>query len=162
MKCSNQCCTIQTGLYHHVPYVHNPKHKYRRLKAGAFFYDTKTQRVLLVQSHGKKWGPPKGTIEEDCNETIQECAIREVKEETGIQLDVHCLKKSYRVDRSTYYYVERDWDPMIRIPTGKDSYDVTGICWFKLPCLLQLYYQKKIDLNAQCKKLLKEILDIRI
>lgn len=162
IKCPSKCCCIQIGLYNHSPYIHNPKHKFRRHKAGVFFYDPNTERVLLVQSHGKKWGSPKGAMEEDINETTQECALREVKEETGICLTEECLKQYYKIDRSTYYYVERDYDPDIQIPTGKESIDITGICWIKLPCLLQLYYQRKIDLNAQCKKLLKKFLNIQI
>jgi ADP-ribose pyrophosphatase YjhB (NUDIX family) len=32
------------------------------------------------------WGPPKGTLQE--NEIVEDCAIREVFEETGIQIKV--------------------------------------------------------------------------
>lgn len=162
MKCSNNCCIIQLGIYNYVPYIHNPKHKYKRLKAGVFFYDPEADRVLLVQSHGQKWGAPKGTIEEKQNENIQECALREVKEETGIELTLHDLKTYYRIDRSTYYYVEKKWDPTIRIPSGKDSIDVTGICWLKVSCLPSLCASGKIELNAQCKKLLRKFLDLEI
>jgi 8-oxo-dGTP pyrophosphatase MutT (NUDIX family) len=162
MKCPNGCCAIQKGIYRYVPYVHNPKHKYKRSKAGVFFYDPESERVLLVQSHGKKWGSPKGTMEEDKKETIQECALREVEEETGICLSMDCLKNYYRIDRSTYYYVEREWDPSIQIPSGEESIDVTGICWIKLPCLLQLCFQGKMELNAQSKKLLRKFLDVQI
>lgn len=53
------------------------------------------QKVLLVQQCSGNWGFPKGHVEE--NETEYETAIREVKEETN--LDVQIIKdKRYQIN----------------------------------------------------------------
>ena len=75
------------------------------MKGGAILHDSKTNRILLVQSRGKLWGIPKGT--KDNNETIEECSIREVKEETGLIIDSNNLKYFTEVNngRSKFYYI---------------------------------------------------------
>ena len=86
-----------------VPLNHEKK-RYRK-KAGIFIYDPETKKVLLVQSRGRLWGPPKGTIKD--NELDKDCAIREVKEETGINiLESNFLKIMRIKNNAIYYYVE--------------------------------------------------------
>ncbi|KAA0159498.1 hypothetical protein FNF28_05855 [Cafeteria roenbergensis] len=52
---------------------------------GAFVLNPSMTKVLLVQSYrGKSWGLPKGKINE--GETELQCAIREVAEETGVDI----------------------------------------------------------------------------
>jgi 8-oxo-dGTP pyrophosphatase MutT (NUDIX family) len=78
--CENKCCVIKLK-----PYTRHKKYynlNYKKHKAGVFIYDPKTNKILLVQSNGNLWGPPKGTLKS--GETYQECAIREVQEETGL------------------------------------------------------------------------------
>ena len=40
--------------------------------------------LIIKQRHGNNWGLPKGHCESD--ETLEECAIREIREETGINI----------------------------------------------------------------------------
>ena len=57
----------------------------RHFCASVFIINPVTKKILLVH-HKKfnKWVQPGGHIEE--NETIEQCIIREVKEETGLDL----------------------------------------------------------------------------
>ncbi len=45
---------------------------------------------LITQSYNNLWGIPKG--KKESNETLLECASREVVEESGIKVDVSSLK----------------------------------------------------------------------
>lgn len=54
-----------------------------------------TLQILLVKSgHNQPWGFPKGKMEE--NETEQECAVREVREELGLKFRIQDLEESPR------------------------------------------------------------------
>ena len=50
-------------------------------------------KVLLVQQRKGNWGFPKGRMEK--NETECETAIREVKEETNIDVEIEDINKKY-------------------------------------------------------------------
>jgi ADP-ribose pyrophosphatase YjhB (NUDIX family) len=134
--------------------------KYRKLKAGVFIYDPATRRTLLVQSRGCKWGAPKGTIEDIDNNSIEECALREVLEETGIQLTMADLTRKYMIDRTTYYYLERPMEPL-RLQTQENN-DANGITWIKTSCIVKMFRNKSIDLNSHCKKLLAKFLNVHV
>jgi len=56
------------------------------MRAGISYNDTSTGTYLLVLvGRSRKWGIPKGG-EQDSNETPMDCALREFREETGVQL----------------------------------------------------------------------------
>jgi 8-oxo-dGTP pyrophosphatase MutT (NUDIX family) len=156
-SCLNGCCLLKTINAQTIPdNYYDYHHKYKKLKAGAFFYDSDKGRVLLVQSRGMKWGPPKGTMEHTDN-TIEDCAIREVQEETGIQISRQDMEGHIaKINQATYFYIsisdERVQQAINRDFTPND--DATGIAWIRVTCLQELVNAKKIDLNAHCKKLL--------
>lgn len=163
-KCPQGCCEIKMKSYIPTFKVYDYKTKLKKLKAGVFFYDPKLERVLLVQSRGEKWGPPKGTIEE--KETIEDCAIREVLEESGLIVTKDQLDASprYRVDRATYFYIEQDSthpDSESSISNILDN-DASGVMWINTKCLMDMFYFHGFDLNSHCKKLLQKILKIKI
>ncbi len=61
---------------------------YEKSCGGIIFYKTKqnTKILLVKNSNGRYWSFPKGHIEE--GETEQETAIREIKEETGLDVTI--------------------------------------------------------------------------
>ena len=152
--CDKKCCKIQTHLYNDKSRKFNSNYK----KAGIFIYDPKTNRILLVQSRGNLWGPPKGTMKK--YETPIQCAIREVKEETGLDINPKYLSKKVNVkNRAIYYYIEIDYHD-INIQSQNFDNDANGITWIKIDCLRKLIYDGEIYLNYYCKLVIKYFLSI--
>lgn len=145
---------------YHPQIVIRPKRGCSR-KAGVFMYDPVEQRVLLVQSHGHFWGPPKGTVELLQNESAQECAVRELKEETGLDIKATEFLRSYCIkNRATYYYAEqKTGDVQVQGGAGNDA---NGITWIKIACLESCLNNGKMILNQHCRHLFKKFLGISL
>lgn len=147
--CEKGCCEILTRNVDHS----TKKWKYaKHLKAGMCIQCTTTNRILIVQSNGQKWGPPKGKFE-DSDKTLKKCAIREVLEETGILIPENLLddNKIKRIDNATYFYIYLEYEHSVILDTETDS---TGITWIHKDCLKDLVDQGKMDITMHCKKLL--------
>ncbi len=150
--CKNNCCSYTVVDYPYKPF--NKKLKKRnRKKAGVFLIDYKTNRVLLVQSHGKLWGPPKGTVEE--NETFFECAKRELYEETGIQLDDNMYTNGNLVKSNTYYYFIPINECAVSVQQTNGN-DANGIGWFNINCIVDGNYK----INQHCKLTFRKFLNL--
>jgi len=120
--------------------------KTRRIRSGTLILDRCNKKILLIQSYRRFWGLPKGHVEE--NETIEQCAIRETEEETGITLTLRDLGPAFSVfNGDGIYFLVNDtqpWQYNLSKLTSKD--EITGIAWFCLPCLR--YYMERHTLLA--------------
>lgn len=151
--CRNKCCKIKIKEYHKTPTIFNKN----ALKGGVFIYDPINKKALIVQSRGRLWGPPKGTLKD--NESGIECAIREVKEETG--LDICGNKLYYNIvihNRAIYYYYELDslleYNKIdIQQNAEEDANDANGITWIKINCLYNAIEDGNITLNHHARLL---------
>ena len=160
LKCNNQCCAYTITPYQHVPYY--PFHSHtqsetRIKKAGSFMYDKQNNKILLVQSRGQMWGPPKGSIQD--NENPLECALREVKEETGIDIKETELNGSITIKtKAMYYFMDVNMEHYHVEPQShvKDN-DANGIGWFNVDCLNELIESGQISINQHCRILIKKI-----
>lgn len=170
-NCRKGCCTIRINLSHQRTHRSYSNTK-RREKAGVFVLDPgfpsprdpftgrkpSEPKVLLVQSRGRLWGPPKGTFEE--GETSVQCALREVKEETGLNLNPTLFTKKTRVKSiATYFYLEMD-ECKVSPDTEMEDNDVNGITWIRLGCLGPCIEDGHIVLNKHCRILLKRFLNL--
>ncbi len=72
---------------------------FKLVKAGVGLVKNKEWEVLLIFRRGK-WDLPKGKL--DDNETLIECALREVKEETGLTE----IKAGKEIDITYHTYIE--------------------------------------------------------
>lgn len=95
---------------------------------------TPENKVLIVRSRGNCWGFPKGSRNDD--EIPIDCAIRELKEETGVDVEKHLLTDRIKLNNVTYFLIVKDECTIniheIRAMVDNDS---SGIGWIKLECL---------------------------
>lgn len=157
--CMNQCCCLQTRKYHRKHTLNQDRDKFNRIKGGVFIFDKDARKVLFVQTRGKKWGPPKGTIE-DTDENVLYCARREACEETGIDIDIKDLVSKIKIDRTTYFLYPMTEDDVNLSDISEFKNDSSGIGWINVDCLKILYEGGLISLNYHGKKLLKRVFKI--
>ena len=158
LKCQKKCCQVEVYPYD-IKIIKRNKIKKKR-KAGVFVYDPKSDKVLLVQSRGNLWGPPKGTIK--YGETERECAIRELEEETSIVLSPDQFTKAYNIHYKAYYfYSEMD---LCEVKAKEHVYDndVNAVGWIKPKCLQEFIESGKIIISNHCKILFKKFLNLNI
>ncbi len=67
---------------------------YRPKSCGFLIYRNNPARSFLLMRHTDRWDLPKGHV--DPNETNLECALRELKEETGIGADDIRLDEEFK------------------------------------------------------------------
>jgi 8-oxo-dGTP pyrophosphatase MutT (NUDIX family) len=154
MLCDCGGCIFKTSVYDS-----DKAFSRNRRKAGAVIFNPPTDSVLLVQSRGNLWGFPKGSIEE--NETIEAAAIREVREETGYELNITDLVKMHRVNNKVHYFESySDRHPLhVQKTPGND---VNSLAWIKLSCIKKLIDLQRIQLNSHAKFLLKKIFKLNV
>jgi len=90
---------------------------------------------ILLQYRRGKWDLPKGKLDE--GETIEECAVREVEEETGlknIQLgellgvtNHYYIEKGENIDKETYWYAMKVSGEQQLIPQTEE--DIMELRW---------------------------------
>jgi ADP-ribose pyrophosphatase YjhB (NUDIX family) len=157
--CKAGCCTIKYEIYKSDPYL-KKNYKWSTSKAGAFIYDPKLKKVLLVQSKGMLWGPPKGT--RVYRESYKKCAIREVEEETGIVLRMEDMKNAFKIHNNfVYYYVEcSETQVSVQHNDANDANDANAIGWINTNCLNELITDGNIVLTAHAAVLLRRLLGL--
>jgi len=159
-NCENKCCNFKITPYNQLFVSHGDTSKFcpsKIIKAGSFVIDKTHTKILLVQSRGKMWGPPKGTIQE--GETHQDCAVREVFEETGMTLSPNMfLGETIVKNRAIYYTTEISEFEVTPQNHIKDN-DANGIGWFSIDCLQHLISEKLININQHTKILIKKFFD---
>lgn len=159
-NCLKGCCLIKISEPRNTLFF--PKRRGQCRKAGVFIFDPEEKMILLVQSRGQLWGAPKGTLEVDRNETSCECAIREVKEETGLDIESKDFSRAIKIkNRAIYYYLEKKYEE-VYIQTSLEDNDANGITWIKLNCLEECIKEGNMILNEHCRILIKKFLGKQI
>jgi len=140
---------IHAGVFFHPDLKSLKKEffkKFTLIKAGGGLVTNDNNEVLLIHRRGK-WDLPKGKL--DKGETIEECALREVIEETGLKKI--SLEKPLQITYHTYHegtkfvLKESHWYSMkasgIQNLTPQTEEDITEIKWVK-PGDLNNYYKE--------------------
>lgn len=110
---------------------------------------------ILLQLRKGKWDLPKGKL--DKGEAIEECAIREVEEETGLKnIELgeligttlhHYTEKGVDIEKETYWYDMRVKGEQTLVPQIEE--DIHDLKWVKeqeLAPYLQNTYDNIIDI----------------
>ena len=115
---------------------------------GGLVYNSKGE-VLFIFRNGK-WDLPKGGTEK--SETMEETAIREVEEETGVtdlkitnklQKTYHIFKRNGRYKLKVTYWYEMQTD-FNGIPQGQEDEGIEKVVWIKpeeIPTVLANSYE---------------------
>lgn len=158
IKCLKNCCELKVGSYQQTPMSFRSGRK----KAGVFIFDPKTNRVLIVLSRNRLWGLPKGSIKSD--ESDIDCAIREVKEETGIEVSKDELLFYHKVTgNAVYFYMEKEFsDVYIQNNSTQDANDVNGIGWVKLECIEEMANNNLLKFNKQGKLVFQKFKNLNL
>jgi 8-oxo-dGTP pyrophosphatase MutT (NUDIX family) len=151
--CSKGCCKLQLVSYNGSGKIDTQK---SYSKAGIIIYDPKSDKILIVQSRGNLWGPPKGSANGD--EHPKDCAIREVQEETGIKVIAESLSNKVITlsNRVHYFYTELPECEVCIQPDVLDN-DASGIGWVHLACLKEFMDSGIVNLTKHCEILLNRI-----
>lgn len=113
-------------------------------------------KVLLIQQTDNAWGFPKGHVEN--NETEQETAIRETKEETNLDVEIISNKKyitNYKInneiDKEVIFFLAKKTSDKIK----KQDEEIKNIKWVDLNQAFDIItYENTKDLY---KEVLKDI-----
>ena len=102
-------------------------------------YNIDNKSILLVRNKGQKWWCAPGGGWDHENETLVECAIREVFEEAGIRVNIQKLlfTQTLYIKNQDSYWLENFWlatpESNVEIPQGHiDHYGVVDEArWFE-------------------------------
>ena len=112
--------------------------------------------VLVVLGRmSKKWGLPKGGLEEE--ETYEECALREIKEETGLTYNLCDFKERIKIHSTYYFVINKDDRKIERGPI--DTREIAAIKWLRLTDIKKLSEKNLVnrELRDLCNKLKSKI-----
>jgi len=137
--------------------------------------------VIVLGKYSKKWGLPKGGLED--GETHADCAKREIKEETGLSLNISDRDKKIRINRIHYFPViinythkKKDYKEVLRSIndylkgddivneespkfTIKDKHEILKVQWIKLDDIENLNTNKSLKMLPQKLKSILSILN---
>lgn len=114
--------------------------------------------ILVNQAYQMYWGIPKGVVED--GENIVDCALRELKEETGIVIESRDLSryifnfKYKNIKRQVFIFFAYVDDTSIEA----DNLDpeCTGYGFVFPRCLNELFYSRQLKLNYFTRVLLNK------
>jgi hypothetical protein len=162
--CDKKCCELFTQErtpFKWVVDARYPSHPLHQSssKAGVLLHNVDNGKILLIESNSNLWGPPKGTLEN--GESIEDCAMREVREETGITITRDMLASSQRIkifNQAEYFYIKTHECARAVLNINEDA---SGYSWIHLDCLVSMVKDGNILLTSHCKRLLSILFNIK-
>ena len=127
---------------------------------GMVFHRNKEIKILLIKDHVGKWTLPKGLIEK--GETSEQAALREVKEETGLE-NLRVIEKLGNVK----YFYQLKGEKIFKIVTFflmeakdeelKPEWEIQDAKWFKIEEILEKNsYKNSIEIFKKGLEFIKK------
>jgi len=129
------------------------------IAAGGVVLNSDAGTILLIKRNGV-WDLPKGKLEE--GESIPECAVREVEEETGLKdlKIISSLCETYHeykedgklIGKTTYWYLMNGEDIQKQVLTPQTEEGITELIWREIDSSSELLgYENLKDVIAALK-----------
>lgn len=134
------------------------------ISCGAYVWRKKDEivQVLLIKPNLgiEFWGLPKGHI--DQGETFEQCAMREVFEETGISIELvsyhgFALTNNAREEKTVHIFIAKPCESALEPSISDTNDEVVDVKWFNVNELPKLHYYQQNIVNEITKKLLNEL-----
>ncbi len=135
------------------------------LYSESYTHDIQMEVALVGRKHAGIWTLPKGTP--NSGETIEQVALREVQEETGLQVRliayIGSISYSFVRDQIRYYKQVRHFLlEAIGGDTALHDHEYDLVAWFSLPeACRRLTYQNEINILYQAEETLLRWLEHR-
>jgi 8-oxo-dGTP pyrophosphatase MutT (NUDIX family) len=137
-------------------------HKSRKLVTNrrvgqAVIFDDSGKFVLMVQenNYAKKWGFPKGGIKREDDNSFVNCARREVKEETGLDISRwNCTKVCNQLGKHTFVF-RTNLRPSVNINT--DPKEILECEWVHIDFVRSDVRDNPSKYNLSCRIALQHI-----
>ena len=126
----------------------------KKIIAAGGIVENEEKQILMIFRRGK-WDLPKGKLDE--GETIEECAVREVEEETGlrsvhlgelIEVTLHTyIEKGNEIEKETYWYAMKvEGDQKLVAQSEEDIEEVRWVKETELPTYLNNSYTNIVEI----------------
>lgn len=127
--------------------------------AGVILYNDDS--FVIVQGNQNIYSFPKGHLKKSINESLEECASRELFEETGLIYSSEYFKTCQSIHIYEYIYYIINIDTKVNNFNIHDNHEIISCKWMSIPELLSIYYKcnqgiKKILSNWNYYKILFE------
>ena len=114
-------------------YITKKKSRKKEYRSGGIIINPSFTKILLVLNResvitgSPKWGLPKGHMK--IGESPNECAVREIEEETGLKLMINKTTPYIKINDTLYYiFIVPDTTPT----NAKDLFEIIDVKWVKL------------------------------
>ena len=111
--------------------------------AGVIVRDVKGRYLRVVGRDHGKWGFPKGERED--GETTRECAIRELKEETGLDMWINKNAKKWH-NYNMYFFINLKFEITSPLTTQDDN-EIAKVQWVSAE-ELQSFQRHQVNADA--------------
>lgn len=125
-------------------------------RCGGIIFNQNLNKIILVENNYlyvknnlSVWGLPKGLI--NTNETFNKCAMREIFEETGIDIKIESKQPYLKLNNNYYFPIKINENELINL-TSKDKKEIRTVRWFNIE-------NNKIDEDIKINKDLKIFLN---
>ena len=116
--------------------------------AGVIIYNNDS--FVIVKGNQNIYSFPKGHLKKSINENLEECALRELYEETGLTYSIDFLKTCKTIVIYEYIYFIIILDNKVNNFIIHDNNERLSCDWMSIPELLSVYYK----CNQGIKKIL--------